>query len=160
VNVSEEVKMLEVLKSLFKKTGPKKLDVDKSGNGVDEPLVLAVLVILIEVSSADQVIDEEETIQLVTLLERYFGIPEDLTVKYVPQAIAERKATGSLDEFVKRINNAYSEYQREMLLTLVWRMVLADSKIDDKERKLVVQMRYRFKLSEEAADRAREKAGG
>jgi uncharacterized tellurite resistance protein B-like protein len=152
--------MFDAIKALFRKAGPKSLGVDKAGVAIDEPLLIAVMVIFIEVCSADQNIDEEETLQLVSVLESYYGIPEELTVKYVEQAIAERQKAGSLDSFVKIINDSYNDLQRELLLSLVWRMVLADDKVEDKERKLVVQMRYRFKLSEGAAERAREKAGG
>jgi uncharacterized tellurite resistance protein B-like protein len=92
------------------------------------------------------------------LLEKHYGLPHELTVQYVERTIAERSKLQNIDEFVNRINESYNDVQKELLLALIWRIVLADDKVEDKERKLVVQMRYRFKLTEEAATRAQEKA--
>jgi len=154
--------MLDAIREFFKKIGgakgPSDLKVNSRGEGIDESLMTAVVAILIEMSSVDQHVDKGESDQMMSLLDKHFGLPTELTIQYVERAIAERGQSKNIDEFVNRINESYNEVQRELLLALVWRIVLADDKVEDKERKLVVQMRYRFKLSEEAATRAQEKA--
>ena len=154
--------MLNAIKEFFKKIGgakePSELKINRLGEGIDESLMTAVVAILIEMSSVDQHVDKGESDQLMSLLDRHFGLPNELTIQYVERAIVERSNLKNIDEFVNRINEAYNDVQKELLLALVWRIVLADDKVEDKERKLVVQMRYRFKLSEEAATRAQERA--
>ena len=154
--------MLDAIKALFKKMSrakePSHLQVNRLGEGIDESLLTAVVAVLIEMSSVDQHVDKGESDQLMSLLDKHFGLPYELTIQYVERAIAERGDAKSIDEFINRINESYNDVQKEFLLALVWRIVLADDKIEDKERKLVVQMRYRFKLSEEAGTRAHEMA--
>jgi uncharacterized tellurite resistance protein B-like protein len=154
--------MFDAIKEFFKKMGgakePSHLKVDRSGEGIDEALLTAVVAVLIEMSSVDQHVDKGESDQMMSLLDKHFDLPHELTIKYVERAIAERGNSKNIDEFINRINESYNDVQKELLLALVWRIVLADEKVEDKERKLVVQMRYRFKLSEEAATRAQDKA--
>jgi uncharacterized tellurite resistance protein B-like protein len=155
--------MIKILKSLLKRiqgSDSSDLRVLKTGESIDDGMLVAVIGLLIEISSVDDHIDPDESRLLVTLLDEHYSLPHDLVLKYVDSVTSKKNSTDQsfskrLDDYVSVINEGYNDRQRELLLSLIWRIVLADEKIEDKERKLIVQMRYRFKLSEEAAERAK-----
>jgi uncharacterized tellurite resistance protein B-like protein len=152
--------MLDSIKSFFKKLGsqPSTLDVDKRGEGIDEEVLVSVLVLLIEMSSVDDNIDEEETQAVISIVERHFDMPHELTVKYVETALSERERMGKLDPFIDLINSTYNDKQRRLLFALTWKITLADDTIEDDERRLLNQFRARLQVSPEDGEEARKMA--
>lgn len=141
-----------------KPSAPVTLEVDRNGGPVGADLHLAMLVILIEMSGKDQHIAHEEAKMIVDLMMVHFGIPEREVPRFIKEALEARKAAGKIDEFVRRLNDAYDERQRELLLAMIWRIVEADGEVESFERRFAVQMKFRFRLSDEAAERARRMA--
>ncbi|MCB0334113.1 MAG: TerB family tellurite resistance protein, partial [Bdellovibrionales bacterium] len=83
---------------------------------------------------------------------------EDEVPELVEIAIAAKCEKGKIDEFVKAINDNFNPKQRQEILTMVWKVVLADGKIDKFEERFAAQMKTRFMLSDEQADQARAAA--
>jgi uncharacterized tellurite resistance protein B-like protein len=151
----------EILKRLFSRGGelkPTSLNVTKDGAPVSQDLQLAVIVLLIEMSGKDQHIADEEAEVVVEVGIKYFGLGEEESIAVVEQALQARKDAGKIDGFVKRLNDAYSERQKQTLMAIMWKIVLADGQIDIFERKFAVQVRYRLQLDETLSEDAKRMA--
>ncbi|RMG42705.1 MAG: TerB family tellurite resistance protein [Candidatus Dadabacteria bacterium] len=136
------------------------LDQDQAGNVTDHDLHVATAVLLVEMAGADKEIAPEEAETLCVALQEQFGIPAAKVPEIVQTAIASRKEKGKIDEFVNLINQRFNDMQRQRILAMIWKVVLADEKIDKFEERFATQIKYRFKLTDEQAARAREMAEG
>lgn len=134
------------------------LDVDKSGNPTPKDLQVATVVMLVEMASADNDIAEEEAQEICFSVASRFGIDEDEVPELVQIAISARQESSKIDDFVSTINHSFNEAQRIQILSMVWKVVLADGKIDKFEERFLVQLKTRFQLSEEALEEARKLA--
>lgn len=141
-----------------KKPEPVRLEVDKSGNPTDHDLHVATAVLLIEMAGQDQDIAREEAEAVCNLMQQQFGIAENDIPELVEIAITARKSKGKINEFVSVVNDRFSEAQRTVVLGMIWKIVLADGKIEQYERNFANQMQQRLKLSDESAKDARKMA--
>ncbi len=142
----------------FKKKKAVHLVVDQNGDLVSDDVVISILVLMIEMSVADDEIDEEETNTVIGLVESALGVPPDVLVELIEEALKKREEHGKIDEFVSLINTTYGYEQKVLLLSLIWSVVLADDKVENLERRFAVQMRNRLRISEEDAERAKQMA--
>jgi uncharacterized tellurite resistance protein B-like protein len=154
--------MFGKLKSFFKGEASleKSLQADKGGQPSDRDLQIACLVLLIEMAGSDQGIASQEAEAVCASMHAEFGLEEAAIPELVQLAIASRKEQGKIDEFVRLINMRFSEAQRIRLLAMIWKIVLADGKVDKFEQRFAVQMYNRFQLNEEQAEKARNMAEG
>lgn len=125
------------------------VDVDSDGNPTPHDLHVATVVILMEMAGSDNDIDVTEAETLCNSIATEFGIPEEEIPELVQIAISARAESGKIDQFVTLINKHFNEDQRTQILSMIWQVVLADGKIDRFEERFAVQMKTRFKLSEE-----------
>ncbi|MBX7144201.1 MAG: TerB family tellurite resistance protein [Oligoflexia bacterium] len=150
-----------MLKKLLQVFGGKKSDslkLDKVGNSLSLDLQTAIAVILVEVASADKGIDPKEADAVCALMQEELGLPEDELPALIQTAISARKEQGKIDSFVKSINESFHDGQRQRLFGLLWKVVIADGKVEKFEQRFAVQMRNRLQLSEEQAEAARRLA--
>lgn len=130
--------------------------VDKLGEPVDEALCEAVIVLLFEMAGADEDIEAQEGSAMCDLLGQQFALEEAQIPPLVESAIARRKASEKIDDFVELVNERFSVSQRTRLFALLWKMVLADGKVERNEERFTTQMRFRFQLSDEQAQFGRQ----
>lgn len=154
--------MLKKLKALFKndtagdqKNAPVSLGTDKSGNPIDEDLIIATTVILVELAGADQDIAPEEAVEICNMIEEQFSVKTDRIPQLVEMAIGLRKKKGKIDEFIQEINEKFDQRQKLVVLAMIWKVVIADGEIDKFEQRFATQMKFRFELSDEEAHTAR-----
>lgn len=152
--------MFGKLKSFFKgeSTLEKSLQADRSGQASAQDLHIAAAVLLIEMAGSDQGIAPQEAEAVCELMQKEFALPEESLPELVQVAVAARKEKGKIDEFVQVINSKFDEGQRQRLLAMIWKIVLADGKVDKFEQRFAVQMYNRFRLSEEQAEAAKQMA--
>lgn len=131
---------------------------DKLGQVTTFDLHIATAVLLVHIASADQEIAREEAEAVCTLIEKNLGIPEEDVPGLVEVAIEAKRNKGKIDEFVALINDKFNEEQRIKLLAMVWRVILADNKIEKFEDRTAVQIQNRLRLSPQHGDKARELA--
>lgn len=136
------------------------LEKDKSGSATDRDLHIAAAVLLVEMASSDQEIAPQEGQAVVAAMSQEFGIGQSEVPELVEIAIASRQEKGRIDEFVKCINDNFNETQRQRVLAMLWKVIIADGTIDKYEQRLATQMKFRFKLSDEQAAEARKMAEG
>jgi uncharacterized tellurite resistance protein B-like protein len=151
--------MLEKFKSYFvgNSVGAP-LAFDKDGHVADESLQVATVVLLMEVAGADHSIAQEEANALCQIMEEEFELPEEIIPHLLEVAVAAKRQAGRINEFINDINEHFNDHQKERILTMVWRMVLADDRIDREEEKIVKQIQTRLKLADPVSDRARRTA--
>lgn len=134
------------------------LTMDKDGSLTSRDMHIAATVLLIEMAGRDQGIASQEVEQVCTLMQKEFAIAEEDLPELVSLAVEARKNSGKIDEFVKTINESFSEAQRQRLLAMIWKIVLADGAVDKFEQRFAVQMYNRFQLTSEQAEAARSMA--
>jgi uncharacterized tellurite resistance protein B-like protein len=131
------------------------LKVDQEGQPADCVLQTACAALLVEMARADQTIAPTESVTVVALLSKEFGIEKSEVPPIIQSAVAARKTQGNADEFFKCINTRYNPDQKVRLLALIFRVLLADKDAAEEEEKLANEMRRRLKLNETQADDAR-----
>lgn len=133
-----------------------RLEVDKSGRTTDHDLHIATAVLLIEMAGSDQDIAREEAEAVCSLMQEQFGIDENKIPEIVEVAISARKAKGKINEFVSKVNDNFTDKQRQVVLAMIWKIVLADGKIERYEQNFANQMQTRLKLTDEQAKESRK----
>ncbi|MCO6429963.1 MAG: TerB family tellurite resistance protein [Deltaproteobacteria bacterium] len=134
------------------------LETDKSGEVTTHDLHVATAVILVQVASSDEAIAREEAEAVCGVIEENLGISQELIPSLVETAVAARRQKGKIDDFINLINDRFSTDQRRLLLAMVWKIVLADNKIEKLEERMVIQLRNRLRLTFEDGQQAREMA--
>lgn len=127
------------------------LEVDANGRPTDKNLHVAAAVLLVEVAGSDDHIAPQEAEAVVKMMSQQFGLDEEEIPELIKLAVVAKKEKGKIDEFLKAINDRLNEEQRQRLFAMVWKVVLADGKIDQGEERLAVAIRYRLQLSKEQA---------
>lgn len=150
--------MLEEIKGLLKSAEHLK---DNTGNDIPEhKLILAIAVLLLEMAGADDDFDPEEVKSCFRSLERLFALTDTEALQYLEEAEAVRSDKETVSHLIETLNQHFSEEQRVIVLSLVWKIVVADQKIEKHELRLANQIRVRLQLSESQGEEARTLAFG
>ena len=134
------------------------VDVDESGNPTSHDLQVATVVLMVEMASADHEVAPEEAEAVCNAVASQFSVDEEEIPELVQIAIAARQEAGKIDEFVGLINDNFNASQRQRILAMMWKVVLADGRIDKFEERFINQLVSRFQLSEDQAEAARSMA--
>ncbi len=149
--------MLGKIKEFFKGE-ESDVSVDKSGRATEFDLQVAVVVLLVEMAGSDHEIDPAEAEAICSSVSGQFQIQEDQVPELVQIAIAARNEVGKIDNFIGLINGAFNPSQRQRLLAMVWKVVLADGVVEKFEERFATQLLNRFQLSEQQGKAARSMA--
>jgi len=104
-------------------------------------LELAVTKLMVGMMAMDGKIDSNEQMEIAHLLHSRFGFSEEECNALVIQAMDESRSDLTYTKVVKHIVDTYSMEEREAILAQVWRVALADDKVD------FVEERYMNRLS-------------
>lgn len=132
--------------------------VDKGGKATPFDLHVAVVVLLVEMAGSDHEIDPNEAEAICSSVSEQFQMEEDEVPELVQIAISSRNEEGKIDNFVGLINEAFNDSQKQKLLAMVWKVVLADGVVDKFEERFAKQIEKRFRLSEDQGKRAKQMA--
>lgn len=156
----EVLPMLKKLKDFFKteKQTDVSIGVDRDGAVVGDELVLATIVMMVEMAAADREIAREEAEAVCSLIGTQFAVDDAKIPSLVEYAISSRRESGRIDEFVNTINQHFSRPQRQKVLAMIWKVIIADGRIDKFEQRFATQIKFRFQLSDDEADEARNMA--
>ena len=138
--------------------GDASLEVDKSGAPTADDLQIATGVLLLQMAGSDDDYAPEEVHAVFRTMEKEFHISQDRALELLELADAARQAKGRIDEFVEAINEHFDEKQKQRVLAMVWRVVMADAKVDAFESRYAKQLKSRLHLSDELAEEARQMA--
>lgn len=98
---------------------------------------LAVAALLIEVATADHVMDSVELDALISLLERKFSLPHEQLVELAELAKSEAAEATSLYQFTQLINNECSNPEKFELIKGMWEIAYADNQLDKYEEYVI-----------------------
>ena len=148
--------MFGKLKDFF--SGKSALVTDAQGQATDRDLQIATGVLLLEMAGKDQDYAPEEVQTIFQVMKTEFSIDEPQVMELLEMADSIRAEKGKIDDFVDAINSGFNEKQRERVLSMIWRVIVADNKIDKFEQRFATQMSNRLKLSAEVAARGKAAA--
>jgi len=148
--------MLKKLKDFFRGEASLEnaLQVDQTGEATTTDLQIATAVLLVEMASIDEEISLDECKAVVSTMCAHFGIEEEEVPEIISTAIASRKDQGRLAEFFECINEKFSEEQRVLVLAMVWKVVIADGKVEKTEKRFARLIQPRLKLDDSQAEEA------
>ncbi len=98
---------------------------------------LAVAALLIEVATADHVMDEAELNALISLLERKFSLPHERLVELADLAKAEAADATSIYQFTQLINSECTPQEKFELIKGMWEIAYADNQLDKYEEYVI-----------------------
>ena len=119
---------------------------------------IATAVLLVEVAAADNEIVKQEAEAVCRVMQHQLGIPEDEVPQLVEIAVESRKKSGKIDEFVEILADRLGIRERQVILAMIWKVVIADGKIDDFEKEFAADIQYRFRLTDAQGKEARKMA--
>ena len=114
----------------------KKKEVSKNPEISDDDL--AVLALLVEAANIDQVFEEKEKNIITSIIQKQFSINDINQIEENIDAInKDLKDSGDLVSHTKKIKNGWSIYKRKNIIEMLWKVCLADSKLDPYEDMLI-----------------------
>jgi uncharacterized tellurite resistance protein B-like protein len=155
--------MLKKILGLFSGAGGKetgkeslpRITMDKLGQPVNEDIIIAISVILVHVASSDDQVAKEEAEAICSMLEYNLELPESEIPNVVQKAILGRREKGKIDDFVAVLNSSYTVEQRLRILSMAWKLVLSDNKVEKPEERTLVKLATTLYLTLEHQDQAR-----
>lgn len=136
--------MVDFIKKVFGKkklagTEIKAMDISKKAR-------IAECVLLLAVAKSDEEFDDTERDELIRILEEDFGLSDDYREELIKISEEERKSSIDLYQFIRIINENYSEEEKLRVIENIWRLIYADGKLDKYEDYLVHRMANMLKL--------------
>ena len=119
---------------------------DDNTHSVDQ-LQLASAALLIELTRADNQVDESETRKLLAILKQRFDLPETELEELVALASQQNQEATSLYEFTSLINEKFDVREKSQLILNMWEVAFADGRIDRYEEHLIRQVSDLLHLS-------------
>jgi len=143
--------MLKKLKQFFPSS------TDDNINPV-QSLQLAAATLMIEVLSADSVIDERETKHSLNLLANRFSLEQNDLSELFDNARKKSDEAISLHSFTREICDQLDNTERVQLLSLLWEIALVDEELDANERHLIRKIASLLYLNDKQIVQAKELA--
>jgi uncharacterized tellurite resistance protein B-like protein len=144
--------MISTLKSIFFGDKPK----NPIEQGIKLDTVAAALIF--EVIRADGKIDDAEMLSLANILKQDFEIDKDELNTMLDEAREVSNQSTSLQHLTSKINQQWSNEERQNLLVQLWRIAMADDHIDSHERHIIRRIAGLLYLTESQIYSAKELA--
>ncbi|HUL82270.1 MAG TPA: TerB family tellurite resistance protein [Gammaproteobacteria bacterium] len=129
--------MLKALNDLFDRAfgAEQPTDADR-----DRALRVATALLLIEVARADYQADGAEDRAIYAEIKKFFQLDDEATQLLVQEAAREADRAVSLQSFTRRLVEELSEGERHRVVEMLWRVALADRRLDKREDYVVRQV--------------------
>lgn len=124
----------------------------------EQSLQLAAATLMIEVLSADSVIDEREIKHSLKLLANRFSLEQNDLNKLFDTARKKSDEAISLHSFTREICDQLDNTERVKLLSMLWEIALVDEEIDANERHLIRKIASLLYLNDRQIVQAKELA--
>lgn len=138
--------------------GAATLEVDKSGEPTSKDLIVSIVALLLNMGHSDHSFADEEFKAIISSLNSHFDLSDQEAGHMVDIADILRREKQKAGEVIRIIREGYSPQQREQILTILWKVVLADGRVEDFEVKYASTVRDQLGLTLEASIRARKNA--
>ncbi|PPK51929.1 tellurite resistance TerB family protein [Marinobacter persicus] len=144
--------MIERLKQLF--AAPEEEPVEPDAH----QLAVAATALMVQLSRVDNNEDERELEVIVDCAVKAHQITREEARDILDDALNHAEDATSLYEFTGRINEYLDQVQKQALLTSIWRVALADGRIDKYEEHLIRRMADLLHLNHREYMQARHQA--
>lgn len=144
--------MIEHLKQLF--AAPEEEPVEPDAH----QLAVAATALMVQLSRVDNDEDERELEVIVDCAVKAHQITREEAADILSDALNHADDATSLYEFTGRINEDLDQQQKQVLLTSIWRVALADGRIDKYEEHLIRRMADLLHLNHREYMQARHQA--
>ena len=134
------------------------MQLDKTGKPTTFELQIATIALLLEMAASDGLISSQETDSILNAAWRALGVEGEDAGELMEVAMILRAEKDRTERFVASINENFSADQKEHLLTLIWKVLLIDGKVEKSETAFATALRKHLGLSLEQAVRARKLA--
>lgn len=94
---------------------------------------IATCALFLELASIDNEFSEEERQEMLSILQREYGLSKAHAVELAEAAVEELKGSVDVWQFTNQINENYTEEEKMRVVELLWRLVYADGKLDAHE---------------------------
>lgn len=131
------------------------LNIDQHHQRVSDGVYEALISVIVEGSAQGKDLEMSECEVLLDILKKNLPISEADILDLIGKALDNRKREKGIDLFARRINEFYSDEQKIYILSLIWRVVLADGNVDTIEQRYISQIRFRMMLTEDQAEQAK-----
>lgn len=137
------------------------LTVDEGGQPTSRDLLLAVGVLLAEAARASGTETPEEGREMFRGLEREFKLGADEIHKLLELSHGSLNDPAIFDQMVEDINASFSDVQKQKILAMCFKVLLADGVVKTRESVFAAQLRSRLGLTlEQSLQAARMAEGG
>ena len=147
--------MLHTLKDLFSKSEETSVFDDPE---IRSKVILATGVLMLEMAGADDDFDPEEVKSCFRTLEKNYGLSDNSALTLLEEAETLRADKEKVSEIFEFMNSTLNQDQKAMVLAMIWKIVVADQKVEKHEIRMANQIRVRLQLSEDEAEEARKLA--
>ena len=118
---------------------------------------LAVAALLIEVGTADRILDETELAHLQSILQRKFDLDPEALDQLSELARAEQNDATSLHQFTHQINHSCNAREKYDFIRAMWEVAYIDGELDKHEEALIRQVAELIHVSHSQFIHARNK---
>ena len=133
-------------------------DISKNSDKQDIQLDTVAAALIFEVIRADGKINDSEMQSLADILKHDFKINKDELDSMLNEAKETSNQTTSVQHLTSKINQHWSNEERQNLLVHLWRIAMADDHIDTHERHIIRRIANLLYLTESQIYSAKELA--
>ena len=137
--------MLTKIKDFFNNNASLKAGGDSKSR--ETRIQIAACALLVEMASIDNEFSETEEQGIIAILEKEFGLADEMAKEVMELAGLELKESVGVWQFTSLINKNYSPDEKIELIELVWKVVYADGHLDKHEDYLVKKLSRMLNLS-------------
>lgn len=134
------------------------LQFESSGEATGHDLKVLTVLLLLGAAGADGRVEGEEVTQVIAAAGRSFGSSDLEAAELLEIAEYLLQSPEDAERLVKRVQERFTQEQREHLAAMVWRVVLADSVLSSEEERFLNLTKMKLDLSDDALNRARQVA--
>ena len=133
-------------------------DISKNSDKHDLQINTVAAALIFEVVRADGKINDSEMQSLADILKNDFEINKDELDSMLNEAKETSNQTTSLQHLTSKINQHWSNEERQHLLVHLWKIAMADDQIDTHERHIIRRIANLLYLTESQIYSAKELA--
>ena len=129
--------MLDLIKSVFKKTIPGKQDAPEQKGDLETELQIATCAVLLEMAHADDEFSQQEEQRIEDLMKKNFDLPPETFNEIMEISNKRRGDSIDLWQFTNTIKQNYPPEQKQKVIEMIWNVIYADGHLDQHEDYLV-----------------------
>ena len=125
--------MLDLIKSVFKKTIPEKHGAPEQKGDLQTELKIATCAVLLEMAHADDEFSQQEEQRIEDLMKKNFDLPLETFNEIMEISNKRRDDSIDLWQFTNTIKQNYSPEQKQKVIEMIWNVIYADGHLDQHE---------------------------